>query len=173
MIKVLLRHICRSAPGFSLCWRCRCVGYTQTTPFYGYHYSIFPAGCQGGSGARGEIFSFRNERIGGRQYPVPGGQTAQAERLFCGKNCEQSGFIWIWESDWKKKSGAVLKLNAGFSAASFSFPEGEARGVPPLHTKKSGQELCRHVQSSLALTEKPAPGGGNAALCRSGCLYNA
>ena len=72
----------------------------------------------------------------------------------------------------KRNRGAVLKLNSGFSAASFSFPEGEARGVPPLHTKKSGQELCRHVQSSLALTEKPAPGGGNAVLCRPGCLYN-
>ena len=49
----------------------------------------------------------------------------------------------------------------------------DARGVPPLHTKKSEPELRRLVQSSLALAEKPAPGGGNAALWRSGCLYNA
>lgn len=45
------------------------MGHTQTTPFYGYHYSIFPAGCQGGPG-RGERF-FRSEtrESGGGNIP--------------------------------------------------------------------------------------------------------
>ena len=96
-----------------------------------------------------------------------GRRGCSAERIVNGRVLSEYGNLTE-----KRNQGAVLKLNAGFSAASFSFPEGEARGVPPLHTKKSGPELRRLVQSSLALTEKPAPGGGNAVLCRSDCLYN-